>query len=101
VWREDNGLQIGEPDFESIEKLLCLVMEQVRLHSLTLTGGEPFLRTDIHQIIDLANQEGIGVNIISNGGLITRDTAEKLGRQKVNYVQITLTGADAQTHDVL
>ncbi|NIM14140.1 MAG: radical SAM protein [Candidatus Aminicenantes bacterium] len=101
AWREDNGLQIGEPNSESIEKLLCLVMDQVRLYSLTLTGGEPFLRTDIYRIIDLANQEGIGVNIISNGGLITRDTAEKLARQKVNYVQITLAGADAQTHDFL
>lgn len=101
VWREDNGSQIGEPDFESIKKLLCLAMDQVRLHSLTLTGGEPFLRTDIHQIIDLVNQRGISVCIISNGGLVTRETAKKLSKQKVAYVQITLTGADAETHDAL
>jgi radical SAM protein with 4Fe4S-binding SPASM domain len=101
AWREDNGVQIGEPDFESIKNLLSLVMDQVRLHSLTMTGGEPFIRPDIHQIIDLVNQRGISVNIISNGGLITRETAEKLSRQKVNYVQVTLAGADAQTHDFL
>jgi radical SAM protein with 4Fe4S-binding SPASM domain len=101
AWREDNGLQIGEPDFESIKRLLCLAMDQVRLHSLTLTGGEPFLRKDIHEIIDLVNQKGIHVCIISNGALVTRETAKKLSRQKVNYVQVTLTGADARTHDAL
>jgi radical SAM protein with 4Fe4S-binding SPASM domain len=101
AWREDNGLEIGEPDSDTIKRLLGLVLDQVRLDSLTLTGGEPFLRPDIHDIIDMVNQHGVPVNIISNGGVITPETAAKLGKQKVSYVQITLAGADAATHDAL
>ncbi|MCP4150268.1 MAG: radical SAM protein [bacterium] len=107
AWREDNGEKIGEPDFSTLEKIIKRLLEQVSVPAVTLTGGEPFLRSDIFDIIDLINTSadeapgGTAVNIISNGGTITAETAEKLSRRKVGYVQITLGGADAATHDNL
>jgi len=100
-WREDNGRRIEEPDSEAIYQLLGSVMAQVRVQTLVLTGGEPFLRADIFQIIHRVNQQGVSVAVISNGGLIDADTAQMLSRRNVKFVQITLAGADDHTHDAL
>lgn len=101
AWREDNGREIGEPATADFKKIIDTIANQAEVKFFTLTGGEPFLREDIFQIIDWINEKGMVVNIISNGGMITPEIAKQLSRRKVNYVQITLGGANAETHDHL
>lgn len=100
-WRDDGGAEMGELGTQELLALLDSLCEQAKLDYLTLTGGEPFTRKDIFTIIDHVNQKGLGVCLISNGGLISPEVAQKLAQRRIHYVQITLAGPDSESHDAL
>lgn len=67
-----------------------------------LTGGEPFLRKDIFDIIKILKSRNIIIQITSNGTLITEAVTynlENLFNPNYDYVQISLDGGYAATHD--
>ena len=57
---------------------------------LGFTGGEPFLRPDIMDILDHAKQCGFAIIIYTNGSLITEKVADGLARLNPNKVDITI-----------
>jgi SynChlorMet cassette radical SAM/SPASM protein ScmF len=72
------------------------------LTSIKITGGEPFLRDDIVEIVGYADAQGIGIRIESNAMLLDEDTARALGRfEKLNHVAVSLDGASAESHALL
>ena len=68
---------------------------------LLLTGGEPFLRTDIFEILKELNALGIVVDINSNGTLINETVVERLLQAPPAKVNITLYGASRETYESL
>jgi radical SAM protein with 4Fe4S-binding SPASM domain len=90
-----------EPDFKQLKRMITILLEQAQIRYITLTGGEPFMHRDILKIIRFINDLGPGVMIISNGGMITPQVAARLKTMRVHYIQVTLGGADADTHDAL
>ena len=96
-WREDGALAGGGRD-----KLLARARKLVDafdLDHVTLTGGEPFAQQGLFDLLDLFRDHGIGVQIISNGGLVTSALAARLAPYRVRYVQITLNGPDRELHE--
>ena len=67
--------------------------------TLVITGGEPFMHPRIFEIIELAKNLGLGVNITTNGTLLRRDMA-RLEASWVDSLSISIDGF-AETHDVL
>ena len=57
---------------------------------LGFTGGEPFMRKDIIQILWQAKKKGLESIIYSNGSLIDERIAQELAQLKPNKVDITL-----------
>jgi len=47
----------------------------------------------------LCAAESVGVQIISNGGMVSEGIAKRLREQRVRYVQVTLNGPDAELHE--
>ncbi len=68
---------------------------------LAISGGEPFVRKDILEIVEYASSQPLFVTILSNGTLITDETAKKLSQYNIKEVQISLDGAKTETHDAL
>jgi radical SAM protein with 4Fe4S-binding SPASM domain len=66
---------------------------------LGLTGGEPLLRKDLFQIIDLATQHGLCPCVTTNGLLITEEIAREFGRRELVWLNVSLEGASAGTND--
>ena len=66
---------------------------------VTITGGEPFARRDLFELLDLVKARGVGIQIISNGGLIDDASPTRLAPTACRYVQVTLDGPDAALHD--
>ena len=67
-----------------------------------LTGGEPFLRKDLFEIIEMLKSHNIITEVTSNGLLITDESAKRLGKlfnPVCDYVQISLDGATAGIHE--
>lgn len=57
---------------------------------LGFTGGEPFLRTDIFNILRYAKKKGFQIIIYTNGSLIKRQESQELRRINPNKVDITI-----------
>lgn len=68
--------------------------------SFTLTGGEPFLRRDIFEIIEAVRSLGFEVALLSNGTLISRDDAGRLSGLGVERVQVSFEGPES-VHDAI
>jgi radical SAM protein with 4Fe4S-binding SPASM domain len=66
--------------------------------SFTVTGGEPFLRSDFSAIIEALHQRGFDTYILTNGTLINQERARELADLGVRGVQISLEGPE-QIHD--
>lgn len=65
---------------------------------LLLSGGEPLLREDLFELVELAHQRGIRTTLSTNGTLITRDVAQRIKDVGFGYVGISLDGI-GPTHD--
>jgi radical SAM protein with 4Fe4S-binding SPASM domain len=66
--------------------------------SIHFTGGEPFLRGDLFDLLDHARRRGLATSLLSNGTLITSGIARKLREANVQDVQVSLDGTEA-VHD--
>jgi len=68
---------------------------------LMLSGGEPLVRPDFWDILEHARSKDLRVAVSSNGILITKSVALRLKEEQVDYVGISLDGANSSTHDNL
>jgi len=66
---------------------------------LGLTGGEPLLRKDIFEIIDLATHHGLCPCLTTNGLLITEEIAREFGKRELVWLNVSLEGASSETND--
>ena len=67
---------------------------------VTLSGGEPFVRPDLREIIRGITANHMRFSILTNGTLIDTETAAFLASTKrCNNVQVSIDGAIDTTHD--
>lgn len=66
--------------------------------SCNVTGGEPLLRGDLDAVLGVLGAAGFALDLLSNGTLIDAAAAQRLARQGVRGVQISLEGPQA-IHD--
>lgn len=68
---------------------------------LTVTGGEPMLRPDLLDLLDLATDLGMAVTLKTNATLIDTNAAQRISRLGLQDVHVSLLGADADSHDTM
>ncbi|MBI5074346.1 MAG: radical SAM protein [Nitrospirae bacterium] len=66
--------------------------------SFTVTGGEPFLRSDLFEVLEELRKNAIDTYMLSNGTLITRELSARLAAIGVKGVQISIEGSE-EVHD--
>jgi len=88
----------AELQIMEIERIL-LELYDAGTFILSLTGGEPFVRKDLIDILEITDNLCFAVEILTNGTLITEHLAEKLSRHRLQIVVVPLFGATAVTHD--
>jgi len=64
-----------------------------------ITGGQPFLRKDLFQVISYAKKLGLNVSIITDGRLIDQKTFENLVKNEVK-ISVSIDGAE-ETNDAI
>ncbi|WXG39754.1 MAG: radical SAM protein [Candidatus Freyarchaeum deiterrae] len=67
--------------------------------AVAFSGGEPLMRKDIFKTIKRLRDHGVYPAVASNGTLINKEMAKKLAKSGVGFVQISLDGANSNTHD--
>jgi len=91
-----------------VEQYKVLLNRYNKLHNIkrrghiNITGGEPFIRIDIGQIIEYLgnNRELFSYGILSNGSFIDDEMIKLLKETEVSFVQLSIDG-NRNTHDVL
>lgn len=99
AWREDNGAGFEAGTSKKLLARVDKLLTALDVDHVTVTGGEPFARRDVFELLDLVKSRGVGIQIISNGGLIDDALAKRLAPYRVSYVQITLDGPTKELHE--
>ncbi len=68
--------------------------------NLNISGGEPFLRKDLIEIIKFSRKIGVAVTVTTNGILINKEMAKKIGESGIKNINISLDGFEKR-HDYL
>lgn len=87
-----------ELSFPEIKDILDQLRDAGTLY-LLFTGGEPFIRKDINEILSYAKAKGFLIMLVTNGTLITPENILALKEVKPVSVGVSLHGATAHTHD--
>ncbi len=90
----------GELTHEEAMKFVDTCSE-MNMEWINISGGEPFTRKDLVEIVKHAVEKELGVNIITNGWLINEDIAQELGKASdLLRVLISLDGPE-YIHDFI
>lgn len=73
-------------------------LAEVGLRAIILTGGEPFMRKDLIEILTYVNQKIPYSRMNSNATLITKELAEGLVKSGLDEIWLSLDGY-GETHD--
>lgn len=71
---------------------LCRQIAKLGLKWVTLSGGEPLTRKDIHLLVKELHDNGVIVNIITNGWLLQEKMVDKLLDSGIATVAISIDG---------
>ena len=88
------------PDELTTDEALSLIdqIADLKLHWITLSGGEPLMREDLPQLVRKFVSRGVVVNIITNGWFIDEKIACELKASGVSTVAISIDGTE-EIHD--
>jgi MoaA/NifB/PqqE/SkfB family radical SAM enzyme len=84
---------------EKVKEIIDTIASWSTKPVITITGGEPFLRQDIFEIISYAESKGVLIEMVSNGSLIDLPLARRIIVSGLNNIAVSLDGATAPTHD--
>lgn len=92
------ALEGSELSTKRVESILRELREAGVLE-LTFTGGEPFSRPDMHEVLTMASELGFALTVFTNGSLLAADGVEKLSGLRIRDVQITIFSHEPKIHD--
>jgi radical SAM protein with 4Fe4S-binding SPASM domain len=93
----DYSKKTEEINLNEVEK----VLEKLRkagVFTINFSGGEPLLREDFTEIIEMASSMGFGLRISTNGLLLDEDTIRSFIDNMLFCVQVSVDGM-RETHD--
>jgi radical SAM protein with 4Fe4S-binding SPASM domain len=76
-------------------------LQDLGVHAVVFSGGEPLARTDFFDIAAHARKLGLRIVLSTNGTLIDRYAGEQFAQLKFAYVGINLDSISPDVHDIL
>lgn len=88
---------------DEIKSVITKAIELNPEINISLSGGEPFMRRDLLELLAFACSKAQRVSLLTNGTLITQRVANEIARVKTDglFVQISIDGGTASTHDAI
>lgn len=89
----------GEMSTDEITRIISKLRAETPVESIALSGGEPFLREDLPEILSFIKNQGIAPVLITNGTLLT---PEKVAATVADVTyEVTLLSYRPDVHDQL
>lgn len=80
-----------------------LIFEKIRgvplLREISISGGEPFTRPDVFEILKLAKQQEFRIVLISNGWLVNEEMLKRLEDIRLDCLIVSLNSLRESVHD--
>ncbi len=100
VASEDGGKDLSKAEGQLlIEQTASLGEQQGIMPILIFSGGEPFCRGDLFELVGEAKNRGIKSAVATNGTLVNEKISERIADSGVVKVSVSLDGAAADVHD--
>ena len=94
VWKCQAPYPAGRLDTEDTKRLIGQIIEQTGCRILTLTGGEPYLRDDIVELMRHVRNQGVSLNVITNGTLLDEENIRASIEAGVTLFEIQLPATE-------
>jgi radical SAM protein with 4Fe4S-binding SPASM domain len=99
AWKNPVDYPMGELGTAETLAMLGKLLDETGASLVSLTGGEPMLRPDIHEIVDSLRSRGITVNLITNGSLLDDAAIARLAPDKISVFELPLLSVERAIHD--
>ncbi len=95
---------IGRSDLPTEDWIIFFKeLKHLGVRSLTLSGGEIFVRPDLWELIDAIIDARMSFSILTNGTLINEKTLDKFNeknrKRRLSSIQVSIDGSCAEVHD--
>jgi radical SAM protein with 4Fe4S-binding SPASM domain len=98
----ERGRTVPEMTTEEVKVVLDKIVDQARVPTVSFTGGEPTLRSDLPELIAYARERGLRTNLITNGiRCADEGYVAQLVEGGLNSAQVSVEAGDAATHDAV
>lgn len=94
----DSG-RVGRNELSTSEcKRLIDDLANMKVFHISFSGGEPLIRKDLFELLDYASKKNIGIELLTNGTLVTDKVIRRLQDINLFTVQVSIDGI-GPTHD--
>ncbi|MFC2161359.1 radical SAM protein [Acidobacteriota bacterium] len=94
--------ELEELSTSDVKRVLDIIFRNAEIPSVSFTGGEPVLRSDLSELIAYASSTlGLRVNLITNGTLISEQLAQEFKASGLASAQVSIESPDEGVHDIL
>jgi AdoMet-dependent heme synthase len=94
--RDDTRSELSQAEWKNI---IDVFHKKNKGFFIVFAGAEPLLREDIFDLIQYSKRKGIIVGVSTNGLMLDEKTVKKLKRSGTAFLNISLDGPCAATHD--
>lgn len=102
VSASSNESDLDELSTSDVKRVLDIISRDAEVPSVSFTGGEPVLRSDLSELIKYAADSlGMRVNLITNGTLISEQLAKEFKASGLASAQVSIESPDEAVHDDL
>ncbi len=97
IWEE--GDETKELSLQEWKKVIDELSDWLGEAHIGVTGGEPFLRKDIFQILDYMVKKGLKPSLTTNGILLDYEMINRLSELNVFNIKVSFESMNKNTHD--
>lgn len=98
---KEAGTSLGQELATKEWKLIIDELVDAGVITAAVTGGEPFVREDIFDILMYLYDNTIGINVFTNGILLDEKKVQKLQKMHPERVMVSIDGAIPKTHELI
>ena len=100
-WRLKRSAKFNQPSFNFLKKIIKEAGE-MGVETIDLTGGgEPFIRKDILELMELVKKFGMRGTLTTNSTLIKKDDIERIVKMEWDEINFSLDGSTPETNDYI
>ncbi|MCK5840798.1 MAG: radical SAM protein [Candidatus Sabulitectum sp.] len=88
MWLENGRQERSELSLDEIEKVLHNISKASGVMGVTFTGGEPLLRSDLHEIVRMCRKFDMKAALATNGTLLTDKLVNSLIESGIEHFDI-------------